>query len=174
MECHRCEHREAVRAGKYARVAFQDTPCAKCELKENSEFTMAYDEERETAKSVTGGQWTLDETQNPDAGSEDEERLPISVMREIVAALLTMPTEIRDAVCWRYAGFKYQDVAKVQNVTMAAVEVRHTRALRRWPVLQALFPAKVARQARRRRKGEVRSPKAEVSREEVNSKDSEQ
>jgi DNA-directed RNA polymerase specialized sigma24 family protein len=83
----------------------------------------------------------------------DEEQLPISVVREIVAALLIMPAEIRNAVCWRYAGFEYRDVAKVQNCTIAAVEVRHRRALRRWPALKALFPEKVARQAKRAESG---------------------
>ena len=49
MECHRCEHREAVAAGKYAGVAWEKTPCAQCELREDSNYTIAYDAERETA-----------------------------------------------------------------------------------------------------------------------------
>lgn len=125
-------------------MPYEQTPCARCELKENSDFTIEYDEGREKPGSL--GRPTTD------GRPEAEERcLPISVMQELVTALLCMPRDVRDAVCWRYAGFKYREVAKVQNVTMAAVEVRHRRALRRWPVLQALFPEKVAKQGRRGR-----------------------
>lgn len=144
MECHRCEHREAVEAGVYARMAFEATPCAKCELKQNSEHTIAYDTERETAAD-RGPQTTDREAEG--------EMLPIAVMQRLVAALLLMPRDIRDAVCWRYAGFKYRDVATVQNVSTAAVEARHKRALRRWPILQALFREKMVKQARRQKSG---------------------
>ncbi len=190
MECHRCEHRKAVEAGKFARMDYQDTPCAACELTENSDYTIEYDPERESrsqnppsfAEASSFAEATADNTAGMEVrmrneehasgfwvqgkdGEPDEEVLPISVMREIVAALLTMPTEIRNAVCWRYAGFEYRDVAKVQNCSLAAVEIRHTRALRRWPVLKALFPEKVARQARRQKKrsqnSEVRSQNGE-------------
>jgi len=33
---------------------------------------------------------------------------------------------------------------------MKAPEMRHKRALKKWPELQALFPVKAAKQARRR------------------------
>jgi hypothetical protein len=146
---------------------YQDTPCAACNLTEHSEHTIEYDEERgekrQTAdrrlQTTDHGMQTANNVPETERDESEEEVLPVSVMREIVAALLTMPTEIRNAVCWRYAGFEYQDVAKVQNCTMAAVEIRHTRALRRWPVLKALFPEKVARQARRMKK---RSQNSEV------------
>jgi hypothetical protein len=168
MECHRCKHSGAIKSGKFARMDYQDTPCAACELTENSDYTIEYDPERESrsqnppsfaeaaADKTAGMEVRMRNEEHASGfwvqgkdGEPDEEVLPISVMREIVAALLTMPTEIRNAVCWRYAGFEYRDVAKVQNCSLAAVEIRHTRALRRWPVLKALFPEKVARQARR-------------------------
>ena len=140
MECHRCPHRAAIDAGKYAGVAFERTPCAACELRENSDHTLEYDETRASAADPGG------RTQE-----REEPMLPVAVMREIVVALLTMPNETRNAICWRYAGLKYRDVGKVRNVTGAAVEMRHKRALERWPVLKALFPEKVAKQGRRRK-----------------------
>lgn len=139
MECHRCEHREAIEAGKYARVAFEKTPCAQCELREDSNYTIAYDAERETAADPVA------------LGMTGEEMLPVSVMREVVLALLALPVETRNAICWRYAGFKYREVARIRSVTEASVEMRHKRALERWPVLKTLFPEKVAKQGRRKK-----------------------
>ena len=43
MECHRCPHAEAVRAGKYRGRAYEETPCAACELRESSAFTLEFD-----------------------------------------------------------------------------------------------------------------------------------
>ena len=142
MECHRCKNRESVEAGKYSRMPFGNTPCAKCDLREDSAHTLAYDEC--LAAPVT--QAAFDEPDEP------EELFPSSVVQEIITVLLTMPRVVRDAVCWRYAGFKYRDISVVQEVTMAGAEIRVRRALRRWPVLQALFPEKIAKQAVRRRK----------------------
>lgn len=165
MECHKCEHRAAVEAGQFAHMAFEDTPCAKCDLTENSEHTIEYDAEREVSREEASCS-LKQEIQGLgfsfDRADTDENRVPLSTMREIVMILLTMPKDVRDAVCWRYAGLEYQDVAKLQNVTLSGVEARHKRALVRWPILKALFPEKVARQERKKmRMAEERRRKRE-------------
>lgn len=152
MECHRCKNRADVEAGKFARMPFSETPCAKCELKENSEYTMEYDAER--------GEWTLDSGLSSQRAvcsgqmaEQEEERLPISVMTEVVVELLNLKPEIRDIVCWRFAGMPYRDIAALQGITVAAAEIRHWRAMKKWPALRALFAAKAAKQARRKSVG---------------------
>ena len=158
MECHRCEHRAAVEAGQYERMAFEETPCGKCDLTENSDYTIDYDFEREVAREEAKGKEEPDSLKQDiqglgfsfDEADTDDNRVPLSIMREIVMLLLTMPKDVRDAVCWRYAGLEYRDVAKLQNVTLSGVEARHRRALVRWPILKALFPEKVARQERKK------------------------
>ena len=45
MECHRCEHQVAVKAGMYRGVEIAKTPCGKCELRDRSGYDLPYDEE---------------------------------------------------------------------------------------------------------------------------------
>ncbi len=147
MECHRCEHREAVEAGKYAGMSFGDTPCAKCELKEVSLRTMEVDPERPV---FVPGQEGLPESSCrvdpfPDEGDECDKSLPVRVMEELVARLLTLPEELRDVVCWRFAGMEYQEIARRQRITTAGAEARHRRAMRMFPELRELFIVKTAR-----------------------------
>jgi DNA-directed RNA polymerase specialized sigma24 family protein len=75
----------------------------------------------------------------------EETSLPISVMEELVGRLLTLPQELRDVVCWRFAGLEYPEIAKRQRITMAGAEARHRRAMRMFPELRQLFIAKTAR-----------------------------
>lgn len=139
MECHRCQRRAEVEAGKYAKLPFSETPCATCELKENSDYTMEYIEDRESR------------IQNPESRIEDEDDLlPVSVMREVVMEILRLPPEIRDVVCWRFAGMSYRDIAALQGITVAGAEVRLWRAMKKWPALTALFAQKAAKQSRRK------------------------
>lgn len=139
MECHRCRHREVIRKRTLARVPFEDTPCFKCELKEYSEFTLEYDPKRETV------------AQKPEFSFEEpEEQLPISVMREAMVEFLRLTPEIRDVVCWRFAGVSFKDIAALQGITVAGVEVRLWRAMKKWPALTALFGEKAAKQMRRK------------------------
>ena len=144
MECHRCRYREAIEAGKYSRTPFENTPCGKCELVENSEHTMEFDPERGDHRQLA---------RQGAVETDPDVTVPISVLLEAVTALLEMPPEVRDAMCWRLSGMKYREIAVVQNVTEAAVEMMHRRALRRWPILQSLFARKIARHERRVQSG---------------------
>ena len=143
MECHRCPHREGVESGKYSRLPFQMTPCAACELVEKPSFAIAFDESREENEAIVTGGWSL-------ASEKKDDRVPLSVMIEAVTQLLTMPPAVRDVVCWRFVGIKYGDIARVQGVTVGAVENRQRRAMQKWPALRALFAEKAAKQKRRK------------------------
>jgi len=105
-------------------------------------FAIEFDEERRGREIEQGG--------SGDSEGEMEEKLPVSVLQEIVVGLLKLKPELRDVVAWRYAGMKYDDIALVQGVTRACVEKRHRRAMAVWPALEALFPRKIAKQAVRK------------------------
>ena len=141
MECHKCKDRSDIEAGKFARKPYAETPCAKCELKVNSVYTLEYNEDRESRiqSAVCSEQMT-----------ENEELLPVSVMREAMVEFLRLPPEIRDVVCWRFAGMSYRDIAVLQGITVAGAEVRLWRAMKKWPALTALFGEKAAKQSRRK------------------------
>jgi DNA-directed RNA polymerase specialized sigma24 family protein len=122
-------------------VPFEETPCFKCELKENSDYTLEYIQDREfrNQSAVCSEQIT-----------ENEEFLPVSVMREAMVEFLRLPPEIRDVVCWRFAGMSFRDIAVLQGITVAGAEVRLWRAMKKWPALAALFTEKAAKQSRRK------------------------
>ena len=149
MECHRCEHREAIQKQTLKRVPFEKTPCFKCELKEYSEYTMEYKTWHDGA--AHNPTYFAEVTKGEEFSFEEpEERLPISVMREAMVEFLRLPPEIRNVVCWRFAGMSFRDIAALQGITVAGVEVRLWRAMKKWPALTALFGEKAAKQARRK------------------------
>ena len=164
MECHKCPNREKIENGEFAQVAYSNTPCAKCRLNENSDLTMEYVHDMESkiqnppsyAEATAGmvSRMRDDEAQTSDISRlPEEEVLPVSVMSEVVFRLLSMTPETRDAVCWRFAGMSYQDIAILQGVTIAAVEKRHWKAMKKWPALRAMFATKVAKHGRRKSVG---------------------
>jgi len=143
MECHRCPDREKIENGEFAQVAYSNTPCAKCQLNENSDLTMEFHVEMADAANCAP-------QTNDNRPHTEEETLPISVMKEIVFRLLSMTPENRDVLCWRFAGIPYRDIAVLQGVTVAAVEKRHWKAMKKWPALRAMFATKVAKHGQRR------------------------
>jgi DNA-directed RNA polymerase specialized sigma24 family protein len=145
MMCHRCEHQDAIRAGKFRGKRFEETPCATCDWREpSSVFTIPFDDARAAATPVDG------EQPFPEEADAEELKVPMSVMTAALAMIMALRARTRDALCDRYLGKLYREIAGMQGVTVAAIEVRHKRALERWPELRALFPLKVAKQARRR------------------------
>lgn len=160
--CHKCKHAAAVAAGKYRNVPWDRTPCAACGLRESSLGTLPVDEERLAEEPETGfgvadplGTACGDGGVSVAAGSVEwsghgeAETLPVSVMGSVVRGLLSLPPRARDTVCLRYQGRTYREIAELLGSTVSAVEMQHWRAMRAWPDLRALFPAKAKRQARR-------------------------
>ena len=84
---------------------------------------------------------------------EEVEVMPVDILADVVKGLLTLSPEQRDVVCLRYAGLRYREIAELQGSTVAAVEIRHKRALKKWPALQAVFSGKARKQETRRRPG---------------------
>ncbi len=142
MECHKCKHRAEVATGMYAGKSYEETPCGQCELHECSEYTLEFDPERPEKDSGFGVQ----EKEDWDG------MMPVEVLRTVVVSLLELPPALRDVVCWRFSGFKYDEIAKMQGVTMAAAERRHHMAMRQWPALTVLFSCKVAKHVSRKKK----------------------
>ena len=151
MECHRCEHRAEIDAGKYAETPFLETPCAKCELREVSIRTMEVDVERPVYVPGRGDgvEPTCEMVPFPEEEEAAEAILPVDVIEEMVVRLLGLPQDVRDVVCWRFIGLTYPQIAKKQGITTAGAAARHARALRLFPELRQLFILKTARESKR-------------------------
>jgi hypothetical protein len=140
MNCHACSHSEAILCGDYDSTPWNDLPCARCKLRENTFYTIELDEEHPPAETI---------------GIPDEEPagpylLPSDVLSQFVQGFLTLPPEQRDVVAWRYQGVPYKEIAERQGITIQLAEMRHKCAMKNWPVLKSLFPYKVARRLYRR------------------------
>jgi hypothetical protein len=136
MRCHKCKWNVRIERGDFRGVPWEKTPCSQCELVESSEWTLEY-------KDVIPA---------PDANSDgdsEEMSMPLSVMCSLVRGLMSLPTRTRDAICLRYQGLLYREIAVRFGVTMAAIEVKQTRAMNKWTALEAMFPVKVAKRAMR-------------------------
>lgn len=106
---------------------------------------------RTAFSDATGGvadslQSSLDaEPQDPDTVL-----LPASIISRFMQGFLSLEPCLRDIVIWRYQGLSYREIAEQQDTSPQLAEARHRRALRDWPELKALFPLKIAKQARRK------------------------
>jgi hypothetical protein len=152
MECHRCPHADAVEAGAFKDVLFEDTPCAKCELLERPIISFAFDAGRPgygLQEEAVPDEQFYEDAHFPEEVPEDEDQLPFSVLRDVVSLLLSLPPAMRDIVCWRFSGVTYEEIARRQGVSIAMVEKRQRWAMQRCPVLYELFAVKVARHDRR-------------------------
>ncbi|QHI68471.1 RNA polymerase sigma factor [Tichowtungia aerotolerans] len=142
MNCHSCPHSEAILRGDYDSTPWDALPCSTCKLRENTFYSVPYDDEHlpEAAAPALGNSEQL--TDNP--------MLPAATLAQFVQGFLSLPPEQRDVISLRYQGLQYKEIAERQGVTVSCVEKRHRLAMRDWPVLKSLFPYKVARQKVRR------------------------
>ncbi|MBC8205561.1 MAG: hypothetical protein H8E68_00205 [Kiritimatiellaeota bacterium] len=131
MTCHTCPHSEAILRGDFDSKPWDHLPCAKCKLHENTYYTVPLDEEHPPAEAI-------------DVADGDPTLLPSDVLSQFVTGLMNLPPEQRDVVSLRYQGLQYKEIAERQGVTTSCVEKRHRLAMRDWPVLESLFPFKVA------------------------------
>ena len=154
MLCHKCPHHESIQRGDYASKPWKDTPCAQCKLGEDTFYSVPFDEadpavaeDRDPGSAIssfTSGASNL----NPQTSTR---LLPEDTIATCIQGLLVLEPALRDIVAWRYQGVPYKEIGKRQGIFTQLAEMRHKRALRDWPALEALFPEKVAKQSRRRK-----------------------
>ena len=147
MRCHTCPHSEAILCGEYDSTPWNELPCAACKLGEDTFYSVPLDEEHPPENLA-------DDSGIPTHGGVPEGRggsslLPAAILSQFVQGLLSLPSELRDIVAWRYQGLPYKEIAKRQGISTQLAEMRHKRAMREWPALESLFPYKVAKRRRR-------------------------
>jgi DNA-directed RNA polymerase specialized sigma24 family protein len=144
MTCHSCTHSDAIQRGDYDSMPWKELPCATCKLAEDTFHSIPFDESRPPSCAVgipsalvkpSGSVW-----------------LPADVLSDFVNRLLSLPLELRDVVSLRFQGLPYKEIALRQGTTIQCAEMRHKRAMKIWPELEALFPYKTAKRKRRRAK----------------------
>jgi hypothetical protein len=141
MKCHSCPHSQAIRSGEYASTPWEKLPCATCKLGEDTFFSIPFDEQNPPESSVLHPTSHIQPSTNT--------LLPVDLLSDFVTGLMSLPSELRDVVAWRFQGLQYKEIAERQGTTTQCAEMRHKRALKIWPALQSLFPRKAAKRRRR-------------------------
>ena len=149
MYCHSCSHSEAILRGDYDSKPWNELPCASCKLSESTFFSIPFDESNPPVPAAGFPYSLSSDICPPTSGSP---LIPVDVLSEFVKGLLCLPTELRNVVCWRRHGLSYKEIARRQGTTIQCAEMRHKRAIKIWPALEALFPYKTAKRKRRRTK----------------------
>jgi len=143
MNCHACTHSEAILRGDYDSTPWNELPCATCKLGEDTFYSVPFDEEHPPESAVYSPSSDL---RPLTSGST---MMPVATLSSFIQGLLSLPSELRDIVAWRYQGLQYKEIAERQGTSTQCAEMRHKRALRDWPVLKSLFPYKTAKRRRR-------------------------
>jgi len=140
MNCHACTHSEAILRGDYDSKPWNELPCATCKLGEDTFYSVPFDEEHPPESAISHPTSHIQPSTSP--------LLPADVLSQFVQGLLSLPSELRDIVAWRYQGLPYKEIAERQGTSTQCAEMRHKRAMRDWPVLKSLFPRKTAKRKR--------------------------
>ncbi len=153
MKCSSCPHLAAIERGEYNSKPWEETPCAKCDLGEDTFFSIPFvEEDPQLPGGGDPGPAMSDYTARSAMPSYDSlgGLLPVPVITSIIKGLLSLDPALRDIVSMRFQGYTYREIAEHQGTSVQLAEMRHKRALREWPALADLFPEKTAKRARRK------------------------
>lgn len=150
MQCHSCPHSDAILRGDFNSKPWNELPCATCKLGENTFYSVPFDE-LDPPTPAPGFEFFHPANRLSEISSRKSVMLPADVLAQFVQGILSLPSELRDIVAWRYQGVPYKEIARRQGTSTQLAEMRHKRALREWPVLKSLFPDKTAKRRRRKR-----------------------
>jgi hypothetical protein len=148
MNCHSCPHSDAILRGDYNSKPWNELPCATCKLSEDTFYSVPFDEENPPVPAA-GFEFLHPDNLQSEIANRKCALLPAATLASFIQGILSLPSELRDIVAWRYQGMPYKEIARRQGTSIQLAEMRHKRALREWPVLQSLFPYKTAKRLRR-------------------------
>lgn len=152
MECHKCEHRAAVEAGKYSGVDFEMTPCGRCAGLAQGEFALAYCDGIGAAAEIAAGGADVPQQAFAEEEPANNDLLPASVLADAMTVFFALPDKVLLLVRLRHQGLSYERMAQELNCSKKAIEMRFVRAMRRWPVLSELFRVSAVRRKRMARR----------------------
>jgi hypothetical protein len=147
--CSKCEVSMRIANGELKDTPWEKTPCAICRMDESGAGVIEYDDDREIKEE--GYKGGAPEVADP--------LMPASVLADALRLFLALPRDALDVLHLRFGGLPYREIAEKLGVGVAAVEVRHKRALEKVPALKALFPKKIGKQAARIRRAADKTKK---------------
>ena len=138
MECHKCEHRAALVAGRFRFAAFENTPCARCDGTSPESYTLPFCDEK-GAEDVLSPELSVPEQAFPAA--EPPDTCSIDDLAKVLAVILSLPDVELRILRLRRRGLSHEAIAAALGLPRRVPQVRFKRLLARFPVLALLFPA---------------------------------
>lgn len=151
MQCHNCKNYMA-HSGK----DWKDTPCSKCELKEDSHGTLPYWEDC-TENSFRDDNsddesWSReradDQCPQPYEGIDEDigdPKLPLSTLISALSLWLSTSLPSRKCIHLRMQNLPYSEIGTRLGISRQATEKAIAKAIAREPLLRNLLPAKEPR-----------------------------
>lgn len=154
MECHKCKHFR-----KHEGEPWESTPCATCELREDSHGTFEYSEGR-----IENASWDASHDDEEPASPEpadsqcpspfsrleendtDDPCVPLSALVSALSLWISLSLPARRTIQMRMRNLPYSEIGKRLGCTRQAAEKLVAQALAKQPLLQSLLPAKSARE----------------------------
>jgi hypothetical protein len=121
MKCSSCPHLAAIERGEYNSKPWEETPCAKCDLGEDTFFSIPFvEEDPQLPGGGDPGPAMSDYTARSAMPSYDSlgGLLPVPVITSIIKGLLSLDPALRDIVSMRFQGYTYREIAEHQGTSV--------------------------------------------------------
>jgi hypothetical protein len=130
MLCHKCPH-----FGKFEGQIWEQTPCAKCQLRNNSSRTRKYNEKGLDAAQEEA---YLNQPYEGMTGSNDDPLIPLSVLGKAMACWISLTLPAREVFNLRMQNRSLARIANILGCTKQSVAGVLKRAIKENPIMASL------------------------------------
>jgi hypothetical protein len=146
MQCHKCPHNERLEG-----QVWEQTPCAKCRLRNVSDRTREYNEEGPDAVEEEA---YLSQPYEGMTGSDDDPMIPLSVLGKAMACWISLTLPAREVFSLRMKDRSLGRIAYILGCTKQSVAGVLERAIKENPIMASLASGcQEHRKGRKRKKG---------------------
>lgn len=150
MLCHKCPH-----VGKLEGLAWEQTPCAKCVLKQGASHTREYSE---TILDKEKEDLDVCQPYEGMTGTADDPMIPLSVLGKAMACWISLTLPAREVFSLRMNDRSLGRIAYILGISRIAVFYILKRAIKDNPVMASLSSGSQEHRKGRKRKIIRREP----------------
>ena len=145
MQCHKCPHN-----GRLEGQVWEQTPCAKCRLRNVSDRTREFNEE---GPDSVEEEVYLNQPYEGMTGSDDDPMIPLSVLGKAMACWISLTLPAREVFSLRMKDRSLGRIAYILGCTKQSVAGVLERAIKENPIMASLASGgQEHRKGRKRRK----------------------
>ena len=150
MQCHKCPHN-----GRFEGQVWEQTPCAKCRLRNVSDRTREFNEE---GPDSVEEEVYLNQPYEGMTGSDDDPMIPLSVLGKAMACWISLTLPAREVFSLRMKDRSLARIAYILGCTKQSVAGVLERAIKENPIMASLASGGQEHRKGRKRKTIRREP----------------